>query len=109
MSIKYKLFCIDLDGTLLTKFKKISKKNMQYLLKYTCSGGNILINTGRNIVSANSIIEKLKKENIIINFVSALRGAYIVDKINNKIFKSKISDKISHEILDYCTKNKLVI
>jgi hydroxymethylpyrimidine pyrophosphatase-like HAD family hydrolase len=107
--MQYKLFSIDLDGTLLNKWKKISKKNIYSLKKYSDAGGNILINTGRSISSITKIISKLHNASININFISTLRGAYIINKSNNEITKSRIPGDIVSQIIDYCKKNKLVI
>lgn len=47
-NIKYKLFSIDLDGTILSRiFKKPSKKNCLAIQNFMNCGGIIILNSGR--------------------------------------------------------------
>ena len=54
-----KIFFFDLDGTLLTKEKKISPKTMEALKAFTDAGNHFCINTGRAIDSARSVYDGL--------------------------------------------------
>ncbi len=56
---KKKIFFFDLDGTLLTKEKKISHRTMDALKRFTDAGNYFCINTGRAIDSAKAVYEGL--------------------------------------------------
>jgi HAD superfamily hydrolase (TIGR01484 family) len=107
---KYKLLAIDLDGTLLSKFKRISQSNFKALKTYVNQGGTPVITTGRSIVSAEKFANKIadyvgnKSEYII-----AFNGAYIKNLQNNEISEYKISDKIVRELHEFVIKNKLTL
>lgn len=73
-----KLFCFDLDGTLLTTDKKISSKTYEALKSFTDNGNHFAINTGRAIDSALLVQEELNlffKGSFIIGF----NGSQIYD------------------------------
>ncbi|EOR20738.1 HAD superfamily hydrolase [Clostridium sartagoforme AAU1] len=80
--LKYKLVCIDLDGTLLTDEKTITKENIETIKKASSLGINICIATGRiykfvdhikevlgnkiKVIASNGAI--ILKENGVLNF-----------------------------------------
>ena len=55
-----KIFFTDLDGTLLTKDKKVSPATMDALIKFTNAGNHFAISTGRALDSAKSVQEENK-------------------------------------------------
>lgn len=63
--MKYKLIAIDLDGTLLTDDKKVSKTNKTLLQKLIKRGYKIVIATGRRYSTAKRFVEEID-ENLII-------------------------------------------
>jgi hydroxymethylpyrimidine pyrophosphatase-like HAD family hydrolase len=107
---KYKLLGIDLDGTLLSKLKRISKPNLEAIKDYIQQGGIPVVTTGRSIVSAEIFAKQLDAFSITKSpFVIAFNGAYIKDLTTNKIFENKISDSIVREIKKYTEGNKLIL
>jgi HAD superfamily hydrolase (TIGR01484 family) len=93
--MKYKLFSIDLDGTLLSKTKRISKKNISALVEYKKNGGEIVIATGRSIISAMKYVNKLNNFNLDIKYLITFNGA----KIINLKDKNEINTTISHNVV----------
>lgn len=54
-----KLICCDLDGTLLTKDKKLSEENKLQIKKFRENGGHFVIATGRPIEGVIDLIKEL--------------------------------------------------
>ena len=99
--MKYKLIAVDLDGTLLRRHRKITKKNFQALKNFTDAGGQIVISTGRAITSARKVANKIesytgKKMPYIISFC----GSVIYDDKNKIISQKLISPSITKKIAD---------
>ncbi len=107
--MKYKLFAIDLDGTLLSKNKKIKKENLIALKKYQDSGGEPVIITGKEVSSAKYYI------NIIngytghkIKYLGALNGNIIIDLLTDEIiYSQKLENDICKKIYDIVERNKI--
>lgn len=96
----YKLLAVDLDGTLLTKFKTITKKDLKALKQYSQKNGEILICTGRSFDNAKKYISTIEKYiGKKLKYVAALCGAAIHTDNNNHI---------SYAPIDYET-TKLII
>ena len=73
-----KIFFTDLDGTLLTKEKKVSPATMDALKKFTAAGNHFAINTGRALESAMSV----QRDNDLFfpgSFLVAYNGSQIYD------------------------------
>ncbi len=83
MKPKYKLLSIDLDGTLLTKFKRITRKDLISLYRYSSAGGNIFINTGKSLQSTYKYLNKIQTVTNNMKYCSCLNGNLIYD-INKK-------------------------
>ncbi|WP_026499010.1 Cof-type HAD-IIB family hydrolase [Butyrivibrio sp. WCD2001] len=78
-----KIFFTDLDGTLLTKEKKVSPATMEALIQFTNAGNHFAINTGRAWESAMSV----QRENNLFfpgSFLIAYNGSQIYDCDNKK-------------------------
>jgi hydroxymethylpyrimidine pyrophosphatase-like HAD family hydrolase len=106
--MKYKLFAIDLDGTLLSKTKHISDKNLQEIKKYIELGGMPIITTGRSIISSQEFVNQIDnytqhKSAYIVSF----NGAHILNLQNNKVTAFTISHKLAKKIKEYATRHKL--
>lgn len=85
-----KVFGIDLDGTLLNRYKKIPKKSLQSLKKYYDNGGNIAIITGKCITSGKKYINQI--ENAIngkLQYASFLSGSIVFDLQKNEIIDKR--------------------
>ena len=93
------LFAIDLDGTLLNAYKKISKSNLDALKHYSDKGGKIIIAPGRSISSARIYVDKIQKYiGKKLEYVITLCGARILDKNEKEIKKCLIPNEISKKI-----------
>lgn len=101
--MKYKLIAIDLDGTLLKRHRKITKKNFQALKNFTDAGGQIVISTGRAITSARKIANKIEKyTGKKMPYIISLCGSVIYDDkdkiISQKLISPNITKKIAAEV-----------
>ncbi|MDE6476858.1 MAG: HAD hydrolase family protein [Mycoplasmoidaceae bacterium] len=106
--MKYKVIGIDLDGTLLTKTKRITRKNLNALSAYINRGGIPVIITGRSSVSAKKFFNKIEKHSDKkLRYLACFNGAYIYDQLENKENKKFIFHDVAKQIYDYAVKNKL--
>ncbi|MBE5842864.1 MAG: HAD family phosphatase [Butyrivibrio sp.] len=73
-----KIFFTDLDGTLLTKEKKVSPATMDALIKFTDAGNHFAISTGRALDSAKAVQEE---NNLFFpgSYLIAFNGSEIYD------------------------------
>lgn len=89
----YKMAFIDLDGTLLSWFDRISFTNLKSLKKYKYLGGEIILCTGRWPISSykiNSVIENyIGRKN---KYLVCLNGALIYDLESKKIISKEFID-----------------
>lgn len=74
--MKYKLLCLDMDGTVLNDEKKVSEENLKAIKKAHALGIKIAICTGRLFANARVYADMFGIEAPII----ASNGAYIRDK-----------------------------
>ncbi len=106
--MKYKIIGIDLDGTLLTKTKKITKDDLEAIKKYINNGGIPTIVTGRSPVSAIKFLQKIESySKTKLRFLCAFNGAYILDQLENKEYKNFISNDICKELYNYGVQKKI--
>ena len=81
----------DLDDTLLTSKKKITKKTLKYIKKYTDSGNYFVYCTGRPLAGALKYWEMLSKNKIYMPIITSNGGAiyfppsFNIDNIYNRI------------------------
>ncbi|SHH28933.1 Cof-type HAD-IIB family hydrolase [Clostridium grantii] len=87
--MKYKLICIDMDGTLLNDDKVISEENKLVLKEAHDKGVHISVCTGRLFTSARNFSEMIGVKTPII----ASNGAYIREKDEEKVIYKKILPK----------------
>ena len=113
--MKYLVSC-DLDGTLLTDDKQISKKSRKIIRKFVKQGNYFVINTGRAIISTLRFLSDLKLDMPIItdnggniyhfkNNIIEVEGKNIPYK-EFKEFVTEVSDYIN---CAFCIKNNIVI
>jgi hydroxymethylpyrimidine pyrophosphatase-like HAD family hydrolase len=96
---KIKLLAIDLDGTLLSKTKHISHRNLKALRDYTNSGGTIVLASGRSIVSIKRIVNKIDRfTGIKSKYSIAFNGGYIDDISNDSVIENKIPNEVVKKI-----------
>lgn len=87
---KYKLVCIDLDGTLLTDKKTITKENIETIRKASSLGINICIATGRIYKFVDHIKETLGNKIKVI----ASNGGIILKDDESLSFKALSYEEI---------------
>lgn len=87
---KYKLVCIDLDGTLLTDEKTITKENIETIRKASSLGINICIATGRIYKFVDHIKETLGNKIKVI----ASNGGIILKEDEALSFKTLSYEEI---------------
>lgn len=97
--MRYKLICIDLDGTLLNSRLQISEANKAGLRKAYENGVYIVISTGRTYSDAQYYAGLIGVRASII----AANGAYIFDeKRQSPIYQRVLGENLSLKILDIC-------
>lgn len=103
-----KILAIDLDGTLLTKLKKITSKNLDAITNYMNLGGTPVIVTGRSTVSAFGYFHQIEKHaNKKLRYLACFNGAYIYDQKLNKSYKNLINESLCRDILSIVKREKL--
>ncbi|MGL5087035.1 MAG: Cof-type HAD-IIB family hydrolase [Clostridium sp.] len=104
--MKYKLICIDMDGTLLDNNHEVSADNIKALKKASELGINIAITTGRIYASA-----KYYSNLIGINaHIITANGASIVDNINgDTVYTNTIPSDILSGVANIVAKYNLKI
>lgn len=103
--MKYKLLCVDMDGTLLNSNKEISEGTKVALLKAKEAGVKVVISTGRLFTSAYSYADLVGIETPIIS----ANGAFIREKDKNEvIYKSLLGKDNCEKILKVLKKYDLV-
>ena len=71
-----KLAAIDLDGTLLNSQHQLLEKNTRALRQAQAQGIQLVLATGRSVVSAVDMLEQMELE----GFILALNGTFIAQK-----------------------------
>lgn len=100
----YKLIGIDLDGTLLNSYGKISDKNKNAIKNAKENGIEVIIASGRHITSVKSFAKEIKSENYSI----CGNGAILYDMKNDEILYNKFIDKEKIlEIIEVCEQNSI--
>jgi len=90
--MKYKLLCIDVDGTLARDDKSISQVNKDALKKVNDLGIKIAIASGRAPMSVKSILDDIKIPKIAI----CLNGTYVIageNVVSSRFFTQEQLDK----------------
>lgn len=101
--MSYKLIAIDMDDTLLTHDKQISRENLEALKKARDAGIYVVISTGRIYASAYAYSEFLGFKPYII----ASNGAMVIDDNDEEIYKSVLDIDILSYLIDLAKKNDL--
>jgi Cof subfamily protein (haloacid dehalogenase superfamily) len=86
--MKYKLMCIDIDGTLFDSNKDLPEENKKAIQEAYKAGMKIAIASGRASASVREVLEDLG----IRGYGICLNGAYIIDG-NKEVSKYAFSDK----------------
>lgn len=102
--MKYKLVCIDMDGTLLNRHHKVDEANKEALIKAHSMGVHIAISTGRMYTDAEYYSNLIGLKSPII----ASNGALIKEKGTEEvIYKSVLDEDILLKLLDIFSKYNL--
>jgi Cof subfamily protein (haloacid dehalogenase superfamily) len=102
-----KLIVSDLDGTLLTKFKSVSKENQEVLIEAQKQGCILALATGRGFDSTHQFVPLLKMDQyngyMIVN-----NGQRLIDIKNNKTtINGYITTEAAREVLAFAQKHHL--
>ncbi|MDV4151871.1 Cof-type HAD-IIB family hydrolase [Clostridium sp. AL.422] len=93
----YKMVCIDMDGTLLGKRKRISKESKEVIKKIHNKGVEIVVTTGRIYNNAAYYSHLLGVESPVI----AANGAIVRDKHSNKvIYENPIKTEVCIKLIE---------
>lgn len=104
MILKYKLICIDMDGTLLSDKHEVPELNRKMIKEATKQGVRVAITTGRIFTSAKRYSDLIGTDTPII----ASNGAYIREKDNDEvIYESNLSKEQFYKILEVIKKYNL--
>ena len=100
----YKLIAIDLDGTMLNSYGKVTENTKQAIKEKIESGVEVIIASGRPMDSIKSIAEEIGSNNYFI----AGNGALIYDiKEDKPIYERYLDKKKVLEIVQLCKKNSI--
>ena len=101
--MKYKMICIDMDGTLLGKRKRISNINKEVIKKAHDLGVEIVVTTGRLYNNAAYFSQILGVDSPVI----AANGAIVIDqKTNDIIYECEIPKEECMQIMNILSKYK---
>ncbi|MBU3217044.1 Cof-type HAD-IIB family hydrolase [Clostridium estertheticum] len=102
--MKYKLMCIDMDGTLLNSKRVVSDINKNAIKKAHDLGVQIVIATGRVYSNAAFYSNLIGVKSPVI----ASNGAIIKEKLTDKIiYKNELGIENLAKIIEVCHKHKL--
>ncbi|WP_066874777.1 Cof-type HAD-IIB family hydrolase [Clostridium mediterraneense] len=102
--MKYKLICIDMDGTLLSDKHEVPELNKEMIKEATKQGVKVAITTGRIFTSAKRYSDLIGTDTPII----ASNGAYIREKDKDEvIYESNLSKEQFYKILEVIKKYNL--
>ncbi|WP_026882915.1 Cof-type HAD-IIB family hydrolase [Clostridium akagii] len=102
--MKYKLMCIDMDGTLLNSKRVVSDANKNAIKKAHDLGVQIVIATGRVYSNAAFYSNLIGVKSPVI----ASNGAIIKEKLADKvIYKNELGIENLAKIIEVCNKHKL--
>lgn len=93
--ILYKLIALDLDGTLLTDSKEISRENLDTIHDLIEKGYEVVIATGRSYYSARILTGNIKEHLIYI----CNNGNIVRDAIDDRIISTKYLDPEDSKII----------
>lgn len=104
--MKYKMICLDMDGTVLNDEKKVSKENVEAIKKAHDIGVKVAICTGRLFANAKVYAGMFGIKAPVI----ASNGAYIKDKDSNEIiYESILTEEDAKKIYEILNKYGIAI
>lgn len=106
--MKINTLFLDLDGTILSRTKRISSNNLKALEKYYKMGGNVVICTGRQYESCKKykyLFEDISNKRIL--YTINLNGAYIRDMYGTLIYKQVLKHSLVKQLLELAKKFRI--
>ena len=92
------LVASDLDDTLLTKDKKITKKTLKFIKKFTQKGNYFVLATGRPLVATFPYWEMLSNNNVVMPIITSNGGAiYFPPSMNRENIYNRIDLNLFNE------------
>lgn len=100
----YKLVAIDLDGTLLNSYGEVSNKNKEIIQKAMQKGVEVVLSSGRPIMSVKNLANEIGCNNYMI----CGNGAITYDIQNEEIIYDKFLEKTKVlQIIRICEENSI--
>lgn len=96
-----KTFVFDLDGTLLNSNSEISKKNIEAMKMIIQSKNQLILASGRMLVSMKKIIDKYIPFIKGISPIISYNGAYIIDEKDKLIYESIIDKQVAVDLINH--------
>ncbi|MEG1254191.1 Cof-type HAD-IIB family hydrolase [Clostridium sp.] len=93
--MKYKLICVDMDGTLLNGEKEITHRNLEAIKKAHELGVKVVIATGRIFISANYFGDLIGVQAPVI----ASNGAYVREKDKDEAVYEEYLGKDNYKLV----------
>ncbi len=102
--MKYKLVALDLDDTLLNKEHELTSRTISVIKRIQNMGVNVILATGRMLVSAIPFVEKLGLKGPVITY----NGAYVKDITTDElIYHNPIKVELAREVIKTAESNSL--
>ena len=100
----YKLIAIDLDGTLLNSYGEVTDENKMAIENAISKGVEVVLASGRPIMSVKNLANELNTNNYII----CGNGAIMYDMQGDEILYNKFLDKSKVlQIIKICEENSI--
>ncbi|WP_109604114.1 HAD family hydrolase [Oceanotoga teriensis] len=96
-----KTLVFDLDGTLLNSNSEISKKNIEAMKMIIQSKNQLILASGRMLVSMKKIIDKYIPFIKGISPIISYNGAYIIDEKDKLIYESIIDKQVAVDLINH--------
>ena len=107
--MQYKLLAVDLDGTLLNKFKKIEKVDLDAIKHFISLGGIVIVSTGRHYAACKKYVTQIEDyTGKPIPYVITLNGAEVYNDKGEVVFTDHISKDVVEGINKILKKNKII-
>ncbi|MGL5150492.1 MAG: Cof-type HAD-IIB family hydrolase [Clostridium sp.] len=103
--MKYKMVCIDMDGTMLGSTKKISKRTLHVIKKCSEKGVKIVVTTGRLFSNASYYSNLIGVNTPVISANGAEVREHIKEEV---IYKSPLSCKSCEKLLKLIKKYNII-
>jgi len=100
--MKYKLLVVDIDGTLLSRERKISAENKGAIDRARRLGIGVALSTGRAVLACRSILDQLALDGYHIFFDGAL-----VSDLGKEVYARPLDSEVVRDAIDFARSNKI--